>query len=339
MRGRSLSILLTGGSGFVGLNVAELLLARGDDVVLFAATPPPEPAVREFSPAPGRLAVVIADVTDGAALDRAMRAHQVDRVIHAAAITAGAERDKREARRIAEVNLLGTIETLEAARRRAVRRFIQVSTGSVYGRAGVVDGGGFLEEDEPAPVPQSLYGITKYAAERTALRYRELFGMDVVAARLATVFGRWEFETGVRDSMSLVLQATRLAEAGREAVLPAGLEMRDWIYAPDAARALAALLDAERPSHDVYNVGTGRPWTVAEWCDRLKVRYPAFSWRETRRSDELTVTLLGSGGRSPFAARRLRGDIGFVPRYGLDDAFADYMAWRDAHPLAARPAR
>jgi nucleoside-diphosphate-sugar epimerase len=186
-------ILVTGGAGFVGLNVAEQLLARGDGVLLFDVKPPP-PAF------PSGALFVPGDVTDRGALDRAFSHGGIAGVVHLAAITAGSERDAREPRRIAEVNLIGTINVLEAARAHRVRRVVHASTGALYGAAGVgVDEP--LDEERHRPVPETMYGITKYAAERTCLRLAALWGLDARIGRLALAYGRWEHASGVRDRL------------------------------------------------------------------------------------------------------------------------------------------
>ena len=133
-------ILVTGGSGFVGLNVAEQLLGRGESVALFSATPAPPSAIAELSRLPGQLSVLEGDVGDFPSVKRLFEKLKPQRVLHAAAITAGAERDAREPRRIAEVNLLGTLNVLEAARDAGVRRFVHASTGAVFGAAGMAVG-------------------------------------------------------------------------------------------------------------------------------------------------------------------------------------------------------
>jgi nucleoside-diphosphate-sugar epimerase len=324
-----MSVLVTGGTGFVGLNVAEQLLARGEEVVVLGANPPPASALDDFAALPGKLHLIIEDVRDGAALAWVLAQHRVDRVIHAAAITAGADRDAREPDVVAEVNLLGTIRMLKAARAHGVKRFVQVGTGAVYGMAGLLDAG-MLDEAVQTPVPVSMYAITKYAAERTCLRLKELWQMDLAVARLAMVYGRWEYDTGLRDRLSLLLQAVRLAEAGKEAVMPEG-EFRDWIYAPDVARGLLALLDAPRLAHDVYNLGTGLPLPLTDWCAKLQERYPAFRYRLSSNPAEWTAGALAIG-RSPFTAQRLREDVGFRPAYDLDKGFEDYMSWLERHP-------
>jgi len=126
-------ILVTGGAGFVGLNVAEQLLARGAEVLIFDLRPPPA----AFS----RAAFIQGDVTNRAALEKLFRRNAIEQVIHLSAITAGPERDAREPRRIAEVNLIGTLNVLEAARERRVRRFVHASTGALFGAADTDAGG------------------------------------------------------------------------------------------------------------------------------------------------------------------------------------------------------
>ncbi|MCK8782975.1 NAD(P)-dependent oxidoreductase [Roseomonas sp. NAR14] len=321
-----MAVLVTGGSGFVGLNVAAALLGEGEAVVLFDRAPPPGAALAAFAPLPGRLAVETGDVRDGAALRAVLRRHGVRRVVHGAAITAAQPREATQAREIAEVNLIGTIEMLEAALAEGVGRVVQFGTGAVFGEPVQV---ALLDEARDAPVPESLYGITKYAAERVALRYRRTRGLDVAVARLGVVFGRWEYDTGVRDTLSLPLQLALLAEAGRHARVPASVSA-DWVYATDVAGAVARLLAAPSLPGAVYQVATGRPWSVESWCARLAARHPGFAY--TLVGPEAAADVGGGAPRPrpPFAVERLRREVGFAAAYGEAEAFADYAAWREA---------
>jgi nucleoside-diphosphate-sugar epimerase len=308
-------ILLTGGAGFVGLNVAEQLLARGDEVLILDLRPPPG----FFSKA----RYVQGDVTDQGLLKKVFQEHEIRRVIHMSAITAGPERDAREPRRIAEVNLIGTLNVLEAARNSGVGRFVHASTGALFGAAGIgVDEP--LDEERHRPVPESMYGITKYAAERSCLRLAGLWGIDVRIGRLALAFGRWEHESGVRDRLSPPTEIARIARAGGEAVFPP-LGETDYIYAPDVARALIALADAKAPSHRLYHLGTGTAWALPAWCELLQKRFPKFRWREA--SEACNVVPLAPGTRTRFSNRRLVDDLGWKPRYELTAAAEDFIAW------------
>lgn len=311
-------ILLTGGSGFVGLNVAEQLLARGEEVVIFDLRAPP--------PFFSKALFVQGDVTDRIALENIFGENEIRQVIHMSAITAGPERDAREPRRIAEVNLIGTLNVLQESKNSGVRRFVHASTGALYGAAGI----GVpepLDEERHRPVPESMYGITKYAAERSALRLAALWGLDVRIGRLAQVFGRWEHASGLRDRLSMPTEIARIARAGGEAVFPP-LGDTDYIYGPDVASALIALLDAKAPSHRLYHLGTGSAWALPAWCGLLAKRFPKFRWRES--SEGCNVVPLAPGTRTRFSNRRLAGDLGWSPRFDLPAAASDFIAWLEA---------
>ena len=181
-----------------------------------------------------------------------------------------------------------------------------------------------LSEEHTAPLPQSLYAVTKYAAEGIARRYACVFDMHVVAARLSAVFGRWEHDTGLRDTLSPPYLLTRMAAAGGEAVL-ADEGQRDWIYGPDVAAGIIALLDAKALQHDVYNVGTGQTWSLGQWCEKLATRRPAFTYRIGAASD--ADASLDAGRRAPLSNERISRDTTYNPRFGLDESFDDYLEW------------
>jgi nucleoside-diphosphate-sugar epimerase len=317
-------VVITGGAGFVGLNLAEHLLARGRRVILFDVGSPPAGTLAELG-----AEHVSGDVRDEAALTDALRRYGAQQLIHGAAVTAGREREKTQAARIAYVNVLGTIAALEAARRAGVRRVLVLGTGSVYGASAFA--GNELDEGRHLPAPETLYGITKFAAERIALRYRRLWDLDAVVARLAMVFGRWEYDSGVRDTLSLPLLATDIAERGGEVVLPAR-RFDDWIYGPDVAAALVALLDAPSLRHDTYHVATGQRWTLEDWCAGLRRLFPRYTFRTASAESEATIGGGWASGRAPFSTRRLREETRFEPAFTLERALEDFVAWRRAHP-------
>ena len=244
------------------------------------------------------------------------------------AITAGPERDAREPRRIAEVNLIGTLNVLEESKN---VRSESVSCTPAPGRSTAPPASGVpepLDEERHRPVPESMYGITKYAAERSCLRLAALWGLDVRIGRLAQVFGRWEHASGVRDRLSMPTEIARIARAGGEAVFPP-LGDTDYIYAPDVARALIALLDAKTSSHRLYHLGTGTAWALPAWCELLQKRFPEFRWRES--SEGANVVPLSPGTRTRFSNRRLAEDLGWAPRFDLAAAADDFIAWLEAN--------
>lgn len=319
-----MSVFLTGGSGFVGLNIIEQLLSRGDSVVSFSLAPPPARAKKTFDGLPGTLRHVDGDVCNGAAVEDALARSGARQIIHAAVITAGIEREGRDPTSIVSTNIHGTVNVLEAARRRGAERFIYLSSASVYGANSQRDAA--LSEEGTTPLPESLYAVTKYAGEGIARRYGRIFPMQVVAARLSAVFGRWEHDTGLRDTLSPPYLLAGMALAG-DAVVLADEGRRDWIYGPEVAAGIVALLDAAALSYDVYNIGTGQTWSLSQWCEKLARRHPAFSYRLAGESD--TQATIDPGRRSPLSVERILRDTAYNPRFGLAEAFDDYLGWME----------
>ncbi len=314
-------VLITGGSGFVGLNIAIALLRKGEAVVLYDLNRPPQAAEQHLCGLGAGLAIVLGDVRDRTQLTHVIREHHIDRIVHGATITAGAQREIQQARLIADVNLGGTIEVLEAALACGISRVVQLGTGSVFGAA--VPDVEQIGEDLP-PVPDSLYGITKYAAERAAVRFRDKRGLNVVVGRVGVAFGPWEYDTGVRDTLSLPLQLLHVAQAGATARFRPGLP-DDWIYATDVADAVVALLYAPSLGYDVYQIGRGRRWSVTDWCDRLRSVFPAFDYAIVEDNGPVNVGAVSANGRPPFSVERLRRDTGFSARFHEASAFDDYV--------------
>jgi UDP-glucose 4-epimerase len=308
--------LIFGGAGFVGLNLAEMMLAAGHDVVAFDRSVVPQAAVAAFSGLPGRFEARVGDVTDEAAVADAVRPG-TDLVVMGAAVTAGRDRDASDPGMTLKVNLLAQVPALDAARAAGVRRVVNLSSAAAYGAAGErVDE---LSEETPGD-PVGLYAITKWASERVAARLGSLWALDVVSLRLSGVFGPWERATGVRDTLSPHCQILAAAVAGKPAILPrAGL--RDWIYAPDVADAVLAVAGAPRLGHGVYNVSTGSRFSMLDWGQRLAASFPGFVCRLAEPGEAATIDFHGPSDRAPLAVERIASDLGWRARTeGLDSA-------------------
>lgn len=328
-----MSVMVTGGTGFVGLNLVEALLTRGEHVVVVALDDVPPSALRAFNSLPGRLTQIRGDVRDGPAMTGLMRAHAVDRLFPFAAITSGPKREAEMPERIIEVNLLGFIAQLRAARDAGVARVIAPSSGSVYGES--FFNHTVLDETRTAPVPTGIYGMTKYAVERSALRLGALWGVDVIAARISSVFGPWERDTGLRDLIGPHWHLATLARAGKEAVLPADLPAYSWVYSRDVASGLLHLLDMAAPAQLVFNLCSGVPWgpVITDWAAQLAVTFPGFTWRQSADPAEVNVPLTETRPRGMMDIARIAA-TGWAPRFPPAAAYADYAAWLRANPTA-----
>lgn len=328
-----MTVMITGGTGLVGLNVAEALLARGEHVVVVALDDPPPSARRVFAALPGRLTPVRADVTDTDAITALMRRHGVDRLFPFAAITAAAAREAEMPERIIEVNLLAFVGQLRAARAAGVRRVVAPASASVYGESFYSHA--LLDEVTTPCIPTGVYGMTKYAVERTGLRLGALWGLDVVVARIGSVFGPWERETGLRDLIGPHWHLARHAIHGREAVLPAVIPAYTWTYARDIAAGLVHLLDLAAPPERVFNICSSQAWgpVITDLATRFAMRFPSFRWRQSDDPAEINVPFTDDRPRGMMANARLRA-AGWTPRFPPAAAYADYTEWLATNPDA-----
>jgi nucleoside-diphosphate-sugar epimerase len=322
-----MAVLVTGASGFIGLNIVEALLNRGETAILFGPVSPPEKVLEVLSKLPGTFHVAAGDVRSSSDLDRVLEEFSPEGVIHAAAITPGTHAEITDPEPALEVNILGTMRLLEAVARHPVRRVVHLSSGAVYGANSFASA--LLDEQDTPPLPEALYAITKFAGERLALRFKGLFDIDLVVARIGAAFGPWESDSGYRETLSPMLEITAMARCG-EAVVLDRPGRKDWIYSRDVAAAVLRMLDAPNPGCPVYNIGLGSEWAVSEWCAKLAKVYPDFSYAmagDTTRP--VNIDFYGPQDRSPLAVRRLADDLGFSAGFGLDQAFDDYLAWAD----------
>jgi UDP-glucose 4-epimerase len=321
-----LKILIFGGAGFVGLNIAAHLLARGHAVALFDRADLPRAAQQVFAGYGDTLTVVEGDVTDKPAVERVI-ASGFDAIVLGAAITAGSARDAADPESILRVNLLAQVPILEAARRSGVARIINLSSGSAYGAAAFRHA--LLDEEMPCD-PVSLYAITKYASEKIAARLADLWPLDIISVRLSGVFGPWERATGVRDTPSAQAQIVAALQTQRQAILSRP-GIKDWIYAPDVADAVTVLIEATKPQHRLYNISTGREWSALQWGQELAALHPGFVCRLTEPGEAATVDLHSDADRAPLSVARLEQEFGWRARFGCAESAADLNNWWTHH--------
>jgi nucleoside-diphosphate-sugar epimerase len=324
------SLLITGASGFVGLNLLHRALLSGETVVGLSAAPIPAPLAATLRALPGHYTEVVGDVRDRPLLAALMKAHKVDRVCHLAAITASAARERLAADEIISVNLGGLAAVLTAAGQAGVRRFVNTSSIAVYG--GQPADGSLIEEETPHR-PQTLYAITKSDGESITARLGELQGLDWIVARLGRVFGPFEHDTGVRDTLSQIHQVTACARAGQAVTFDRPC-LKNWSYAPDVALRLHQLLNTNTHRHRVYNLGAEHAWTLADWCELLVQRFPDFRYAVgtgragastgagNNSSTAVAIDLVGPRDSGLLSWQRYAHEFKPLPSADLPSAFA-----------------
>lgn len=320
-----MTTLVLGGAGFVGLNIAQALVEAGEAVVLFDRAAAPD-AFLETLPAGANVRMVEGDVTDPCAVEAAVEG--VDAIVHGAAITAGPEREASDPEAILAVNLNSVVSVLRAGRAAGVRRIVILSSGAAYGDAAF--GTDPLTEADSPVDPTALYGLTKFASERVAARLGTLWSVDVRTVRLSSVFGPWERRTGVRDTLSPHFQVMERFTLGEAAVLDRP-GRRDWVYAPDVGRAVAALVVARAPRYPLYHISTGVRWTVLAWAQRMAAAFPGATVHLAQPGEAATIDLHAARDRAAMAIDRMRDDL-VAPRFAdLASSVEHYADWWARH--------
>lgn len=317
-----MTILITGGTGFVGINLVHYYAAQGMAVVSLDLNAPDAVTRQYVDGLPGRVMFVQGDVRDLGILQELVATQDVEYVIHAAAITPDIERERQNAFEIMDVNLMATVRILDLARtHRGIKRTLVISSAAVYG---VKPEDTPLREQDPV-APGNLYAISKYASELLVERYLALHNIEAAVARLGWIFGPMERGTASSRSLSTVCTLINMAYAGQRARLAGPEAVRDWTYTADVARATAALLNAPRLPHSLYNVSGGAGYSNAVLAQTLHECLPAFEY-EFVAPDAVNVQDNLKNRRSYVAIGRIRQDAGFVPRYDLRSGLTDYIS-------------
>jgi UDP-glucose 4-epimerase len=238
--------VVTGGAGFIGSHVVDALLSRGDEVHVFD-----DLSSGRRENLDGRVELAEGDIRDAAAVEALF-----DRVRPQVCFHLAAQPDVRvSVARPAfdcEVNVLGTIRILEAARRHAARVVFASTGGAIYGECGRP------APEDSAREPLAPYGASKLAAEEYLATYDRLHGGGHVSLRLGNVYGPRQNPCGEAGVVAIFLGL--LAKGGTPRIFGDGRQTRDYVYVGDVVRATLAA--AERGG--VFNVGTGRETSVLE---------------------------------------------------------------------------
>lgn len=317
-------VLITGGTGFIGLSLAESLLAQGHSVRILA---PEAPNALMHDPALARATLICGDIRDPDALTLALK--DVQAVVHLAAITPDARQEVTDPARIVDVNVTGTANLMHAVALYAPRaRTLVVSSVAVYGTGTPLNQQ--WDEESDLPSPASLYGITKQAAEQVAGVLARINGTNLTIVRLGPVYGPWEHDSGVRPLLSPQAQALALALSGQEILLPRSL-FADWLYSRDAGHVLTMLLLTERTMPALLNLGAGRVFSVADWCKAAASYLPSLRWRLASPEEKANVHMTLHYDRAPLAIDRLRTFLPGGPSRPLVDCVEDHLSWARPH--------
>lgn len=299
--------LVTGGAGFIGSNIVQYLIEQGHTVVVldnllsgYRQNLAPFPQV-EF---------IEGDIRDAAAMERAMQ--NVEVVFHLAA-SVGNKRSIEHPVDDAEINVLGTLRVLEAARRNGVRKVVFSSSAGIFGELKTLP----IREDHPVE-PDSPYGADKLGAEKLCLAYAKLYPLECVCLRYFNVYGvnqRYDAYGNV-----IPIFAHRMLRGEPITIFGDGEQTRDFVNARDVVQAnyKAAMT---RGVSGAFNIASGTRVTINQLVAMM------------RDASGLSATV-EHGAPRPGDVRHSLADIsaaraafGFEPQIDLANGLREYMAW------------
>ncbi len=319
-----MTVLVTGAAGFVGMFVAERLLARGERVIgmdnfntYYDARLKAARAERLERQAGFRM--VRADIADDGAVAQVMREEQVDRVVHLAA-QAGVRYSIENPFAYERSNLLGHLAVLEACRHQpGFGSLVYASSSSVYGDR-PLNGDGF-REDDPTVTPVSLYAATKRACELMSHTYTKLYGLKQSGLRFFTVYGPLG-----RPDMAYFSFTQKILKGQPIEVYGEGRMARDFTYIDDIVDGVVGVLDhpPEGPEHRVFNIGDSHPVGLMQMISTLEQALGVEAQKIFRPMQPGDVS-------STYAnVDRLNALTGYRPKVMLAEGLARFAAWHRA---------
>jgi len=321
--------LVTGGAGFFGMHMCKALLEAGEDVLAIGTTPFTPAEESYFTPREKeRLQFMKCDISDADAVRTVIESSSISVIIHAAVITVLGEAEVGLERRMTEVNAIGTLNLLEAARESGAKRFVFISSSGLYGSHG--QGIAPVHETTPVyPGGTSVYRTCKVYSEMMCQNFHSHGALEVAIARIGSPYGPWEQPTRSRTGTSPIYALLRLALANVPLRIYGRDSLRDWTHMRDIARAVLLLStsDTTRLRHVIYNVTNGTTTSIEHIMQTMARLIPGLEWCFVDERESSNVTVQMSNPRGPLDISRLRQDLGYEPTYYIDRGLADYVSW------------
>lgn len=311
-----MKILITGGAGFIGSNFIRFLVRERPvigvvnlDKLTYAGNLENLEGLEELAGTNYRF--VRGDIADPKIMEEIWTANSIDTVINFAA-ESHVDRSIESAEDFIRTNVTGTLTLLETARKRGVKRFLQISTDEVYGSLGPT--GKFVETTPLSP--RSPYSASKAGADLLSLAFFETYKLPVLITRCSNNYGPYQFPEKLIPLM--------ISNALEDKPLPVygdGLQVRDWIHVEDHCRALLLVLEKGTPG-EVYNVGGGNEWTNIEIVKLIL--------ETLGKPDSLIKHVADRPGhdrRYAIDFTRIERELGWRPRVNFAQGIKDTINW------------
>ncbi len=292
-----MSILVTGGCGFIGSNFIRYLLGKQHSATIFnldKLTYAGNPANLRDIASDGRYRFIHGDICDPVLVKDLLQREKIRTIIHFAA-ESHVDRSISDASDFIRTNVLGTFTLLDAALSAHVDRFIHISTDEVYGSTRK----GSFRETDPLN-PSSPYSSSKASSDLIARSYCITHGLPVLITRCTNNYGPYQYPEKL-----IPLFVTNLLEGKKIPVYGTGKNVRDWIHVLDHCRAIDCVLDQGTPG-EIYNIGSDNE----------------------RSNIDITQMILNALGKDESCIEYVKDRPGHDFRYSLDSSKLKSLGWR-----------
>ena len=301
-----MKILVTGGAGFIGSWVADILIGEGHQVLILDNL-----STGFEHNVPRKADFIQGDIRDRKLLEKVFADFKPEVINHHAA-----QMDVRvsvdDPVYDAQVNIIGTINLLELSVKNGVKKFIFASTGgAIYGEPEKLP----ADENTP-PMPISPYGTSKYAVEKYLGCYKAVYGLEYVALRYANVYGPRQNPHG--EAGVVAIFCNKIMSGKPCQIFGDGNQTRDYVYVKDVARANIFALNASVGS---YNIGTEKETSVNDLVEALKKATGG------EFLVEYAPARLGEVQRIYLDISMVRQVLGWSPSINLEDGIAQTWKW------------
>ncbi len=311
-----MNFLITGGAGFIGSHLCERLLGAGhgvwafDDLNPFYDVALKEQNLRDLRATDGRFEFVRGDITEPASVEALFSQRRFDQVIHLAA-RAGVRPSVEQPALYQRVNVEGTVNIFEAARRAGVRKLIVASSSSVYGLNARVP----FAETDPIFSAISPYAASKLAGEALGHVYHHLYGLDVVMLRFFTVYGPRQ-----RPDLAIHKFAQLMAAGRPLPVYGDGTTARDYTYITDILDGVMACTEREF-GYEIFNLGESQTVTLARLIELLEqsLGVKAVIHRAPPQPGDVPRTFADIS--------KARAQLGYAPKVGIERGIPLFVEW------------
>jgi UDP-glucose 4-epimerase len=300
--------LVTGGAGFIGSNLVDALLGRGDEVTIADDVSTGKRGNIEHALSNGAQLTEL-DIRDAEAVDAAIERARPETIFHLAA-QIDVRKSVADPANDSRINVEGTVNVLKAAHAHGVLRFVNTSTGgAIYGEGQIIP----APENHPV-APEAPYGLSKFCAEQYCEIFTRLHGLSTVSLRYGNVYGPRQDPLG--EAGVIAIFCGKLLEGDKATIFGDGKQTRDYVYVDDVVDANLRAADAN--TSGPINIGLGVEKSVLDIVEVLKAHSDFDAEHAPPRPGEVQ--------RIALDPARAKEELGWEARVGLEEGLERTLA-------------